>query len=455
MLPYPTMAPSSRAGSPSLKFRESSLPSPLRRLWGHPLALRLRTYRRQHPTKALAIAVSALVACLWLSSRLSSLPLFGSDDFYDDHGGAGRGHSPLAWGTHPDAIVNYGDYVGLGHQRARVLAATPPDYADIGDHYPWLDQQLAGPLYRKRRTRAERQVGALKQDLDEGTPGGGGKKGSSSSASASRGAFERDRHGVLGGASVEWSTGVVGSGTYLGPGVDMVKDSALEEALEEAIAEAAAADGTADDDDVELDSRAKYKPRSANAAAAVSKGERALVERMLEKGWVFLDNDDKVNTEKLHADANEHGYLDTLPLRERVRYKAQGRRVAAQGWARIYAAMDTGVATKSALELQLERMVRRVPVVVFSKTTCPHSKRAKELLDDLGLYPSAQIVEVDLRPDVVSLKALLARRTAHSTFPNIIIGSRSIGGADDLERLHHSGELKEMLDEVGVQVSNG
>lgn len=366
MLPYPTLAPSSRAGSPSLKFRESSLPSPLRRLWGHPLALRLRTYRRQHPNKALAIAVSAFVACLWLASRLS--PLFGSDDFYDDR--AGRGHSPLAWGTHPDAIVNYGDYVGLGHQRAKVLAATPRDYADIGDHYPWLDQQLAGPLYRKRRTRIERQVGALKQDLDEGTPGSGGKKG--------RGAFERDRHGVLGGASVEWSTGVVGSGTYLGPGVDMVKDSALEEALEQALAEAAADDesdttAAAESDDLDEASRKprlrKYEPTS--SGAAVSRGERALVERMLEKGWVFLDDDDKVNTERLHADANEHGYLDTLPLRERVRYKAQGRKVAAQGWARVYAAMDTGVATKSALELQLERMVRRVPVVVFSKTTCP------------------------------------------------------------------------------------
>lgn len=375
MLPHPTLSPASRADS-TLKFKESSLPSPLRRVWGHPLALRLRTYRRRHPNKTLAIAVSALVACLWISSW----PLFGSDDFYDDR--AGRGHSPLAWGTHPDAIVNYGDYVGLGHQRAKVLAATPPDYADIGDHYPWLDQQLAGPLYRKRRTRAERQVGALKQDLDEGTPGGGGgggKKGSSSSASASKGAFERDRHGVLGGASVEWSTGVVGSGTYLGPGVDMVKDSALEEALEEALAEAAADDefdttaAAAESDDFDEASRKprlrKYDPTS--SGAAVSRGERALVERMLEKGWVFLDNDDKVNTERLHADANEHGYLDTLPLRERVRYKAQGRRVAAQGWARVYAAMDTGVATKSALELQLERMVRRVPVVVFSKTTCP------------------------------------------------------------------------------------
>ncbi|GAA5988534.1 hypothetical protein JCM10908_003609 [Rhodotorula pacifica] len=452
MLPYPTSAPPSRAGSPLLdKLKDSSaLPPPVRRILGHPLVLRARTYRRQHPNKALAIAVSALLSFVWIASK--SFALSGLDDLYDYR--SSRGHSPLAWGTHPDAISNYGDYVGLGHQRAKVKAATPSNYADIGDHYPWLDQQLAGPLYRKRRTRAERQVGALKQDLWEGTPAGGGKKG------AARGAFERDRHGVLGGASVEWSTGVVGSGTYLGPGVDMIKDSALEEALEAALEDAAAADAADEDlDDDDNDGRAPdrrprraYKPTS--SSAAVSRGERALVERMLEKGWVFLDDDDKLNTEKLHLDASEKGFFDTLPLRERVRYKAQGRKMAAQGWARIYAAMDGGDATKSALEVQLERMVRRVPVVVFSKTTCPHSKRAKELLADLGLYPAVHIVEVDLRPDMLSLKALLSRRTAHSTFPNIIIGSRSIGGADDLERLYESGELREMLDEVGVEISD-
>lgn len=49
------------------------------------------------------------------------------------------------------------------------------------------------------------------------------------------------------------------------------------------------------------------------------------------------------------------------------------------------------------------------------------------------------------------LKGLLLRRTNHATWPNIIVGSRSIGGADDLERLLDSGELGDMLDEVGVR----
>lgn len=48
------------------------------------------------------------------------------------------------------------------------------------------------------------------------------------------------------------------------------------------------------------------------------------------------------------------------------------------------------------------------------------------------------------------MKKLLKRRTLHETFPNIIIGSRSIGGGSDLEELEASGELEKILLEAGV-----
>lgn len=54
--------------------------------------------------------------------------------------------------------------------------------------------------------------------------------------------------------------------------------------------------------------------------------------------------------------------------------------------------------------------------------------------------------------DGVSLKGILARRTTHVTFPNIVIGSRSIGGADDLEKLEKEGELLPMLADAGITV---
>lgn len=56
--------------------------------------------------------------------------------------------------------------------------------------------------------------------------------------------------------------------------------------------------------------------------------------------------------------------------------------------------------------------------------------------------------------DSKNLKGLLIRRTLHTTVPNIIIGGRSIGGADDLERLEKSGELKLILEASGVIVKS-
>ncbi|GAA5889846.1 hypothetical protein JCM6882_004340 [Rhodosporidiobolus microsporus] len=422
MLPLPTSSrsssptlPSTPLGSPPLssKLAIHSLPASLR-----PYALRLRALHRSHPSLSRALSLS--LALLFLAAFLSLSRLW-------PFSGPKVAHAPLAWGTHPDAILNYGDYVGLGQARQKVLDATPRGYADVSDKIPWLDKVLDGPLYRSRRSRREREQGKEAVRLGkEGKRSAGGRRA------------EMERHGTLGGASVEWSTGVVGSGTYLGP-VDMRKDPPS--------SSSSSSSSSADDD-----------PSTTSPALA------ALTSHILSRGWEFLDEEDRLNTLKLHSDARAKGFLASLPLRERVRDSEKGRREASEGWARIYAAEASGGGggVKSALEVQLERLVRRAPVVVFSKTTCPHSRRAKELLSSLDLFPPPHIIEVDLRPDAPTLKALLARRTLHHTFPNIVIGSRSIGGADDLEALLAEGEgegegglqrvLQGVLEEVGVRV---
>ena len=50
------------------------------------------------------------------------------------------------------------------------------------------------------------------------------------------------------------------------------------------------------------------------------------------------------------------------------------------------------------------------------------------------------------------LKVILARLTKHSTFPNIILRGRSVGGADDLQALHDAGKLEELFEENGLSV---
>ncbi|GAA5913717.1 hypothetical protein JCM8208_003864 [Rhodotorula glutinis] len=419
MLPTSSPRPSS-PNSPSRRASLDRLPLPVRRALSHPWALRARTYKQRHPRRALVLV--ALVALALLSSLLSSLSTF----FDRRRDPSTYASGALAWGTHPDAVTNWGDHVGLGLQRDKVLAGTPAGYADLGDRHPRLDDELDGPFYRRRRSVEQKKRGDTAQDLGGG---GAGKKQNK----AAQGAI-KDRHGVLGGANVEWSSGVVGSGEWLGPGVDMRKDGTESLSFSHFDPSAGAGAGA----------------RPASSGAATAPGHSALVEHIASNGWLYLDDEDRANTAKLHADARAQGFFDTLPLRERVRDDPEARRQAAQGWASVYAASDAG-RQKSALEVQVERMVRRVPVVVFSKTTCPYSKRAKERLERLGLRPAMHVVEVDQRPDMPQLKALLRRRTNHATWPNIIVGSRSIGGADDLERLLDSGELGEMLDEVGVR----
>lgn len=92
------------------------------------------------------------------------------------------------------------------------------------------------------------------------------------------------------------------------------------------------------------------------------------------------------------------------------------------------------------------------PLVVFSKSYCPYSRRAKSLLQTYALDPAPRVVEVDLREDGDLLKVILTRLTKHSTFPNIILRGRSLGGADDLQTLHDAEKLEELFEENGLTV---
>lgn len=50
------------------------------------------------------------------------------------------------------------------------------------------------------------------------------------------------------------------------------------------------------------------------------------------------------------------------------------------------------------------------------------------------------------------LKRLLLRLTAHGTFPNVIVTGKSLGGSDDIRRLHEAGDLKDIFLRANVDV---
>jgi glutaredoxin-like protein len=68
------------------------------------------------------------------------------------------------------------------------------------------------------------------------------------------------------------------------------------------------------------------------------------------------------------------------------------------------------------------------PVAIISRPGCPHCARAKRLLDDRGIV----FEDISLGKDVTfsTVRAI----TGRGTVPQVFIGGRHIGGADDLER---------------------
>ena len=79
-------------------------------------------------------------------------------------------------------------------------------------------------------------------------------------------------------------------------------------------------------------------------------------------------------------------------------------------------------------------------VIVYRTPFCAHCHRAKALLERKGI----PYREVDISGDAERRRWLM-ETTGRRTVPQIFIGERSVGGADELYALERSGELDRLL----------
>jgi glutaredoxin 3 len=80
-------------------------------------------------------------------------------------------------------------------------------------------------------------------------------------------------------------------------------------------------------------------------------------------------------------------------------------------------------------------------VTIYTKAYCPYCVRAKSVLDKKGVrYQELRIDDQpELRPQMIE------RAGGRSTVPQIFIGTRHIGGCDDMLSLDASGQLDPLL----------
>jgi len=69
------------------------------------------------------------------------------------------------------------------------------------------------------------------------------------------------------------------------------------------------------------------------------------------------------------------------------------------------------------------------PVFLYSFSTCPFCKRAKEILDQEGARFTA--LELDVEPDGPAIRARLGRLTGRTSMPAIWVGGEYVGGCND------------------------
>ncbi len=79
-------------------------------------------------------------------------------------------------------------------------------------------------------------------------------------------------------------------------------------------------------------------------------------------------------------------------------------------------------------------------VVIYTRPFCGFCARAVALLDQKGVAYTE--IEAGMDPDK---RREMMERSGRSTFPQIFIGGRHIGGCDDMMALERTGELDPLL----------
>ncbi|KAI7902184.1 Alg9-like mannosyltransferase family-domain-containing protein [Cokeromyces recurvatus] len=87
----------------------------------------------------------------------------------------------------------------------------------------------------------------------------------------------------------------------------------------------------------------------------------------------------------------------------------------------------------------IQYTLRKYPFVLYSKTYCPYSIAAKQLLSKY--CKDIHIVEANLDQDSKGIKYALFELTGQRTFPNFFKNGQSLGGYDQLSVLDREGKL--------------
>ncbi len=101
----------------------------------------------------------------------------------------------------------------------------------------------------------------------------------------------------------------------------------------------------------------------------------------------------------------------------------------------------------------IHELIHKYPVMVFSKSYCPYSKKAKNILSKYKLEGNYHVLELDQLPSKTDeYQNELGKLTGARTVPRVFINGKCIGGGDDTSALDSKGDLERLLREAKALV---
>lgn len=81
-------------------------------------------------------------------------------------------------------------------------------------------------------------------------------------------------------------------------------------------------------------------------------------------------------------------------------------------------------------------------VTIYTRPYCPYCIRAVSLLEQKGV----DFTEIEAGFDPDKRREMMQKSGGRSTFPQIFVGERHIGGCDDMMALEREGKLDPLLE---------
>ncbi|XP_046713813.1 glutaredoxin 2 isoform X3 [Silurus meridionalis] len=87
-------------------------------------------------------------------------------------------------------------------------------------------------------------------------------------------------------------------------------------------------------------------------------------------------------------------------------------------------------------------------IVIFSKTTCPYCKMAKNVFNQIGA--TYRVIELDEHNNGQQIQDVLEQISGARTVPRVFINGQCIGGSSDTRQLHEQGKLLPLIEKCNL-----